>query len=640
MQFTSAHAAVDEILSRTGKNIVLGVPLGVGKPNALVNALYDRVRRDAQLSLQIITALSLNPPVGKNELEERFLKPIRARVWGDYARLMYLDDRDAQTLPPNVTVHEFYMRSGSQLGNSQAQRSYISSNYTHVARDMILRGVNLLLQAVAVRRDADGAVRYSYASNPDVTPQLLRLLEDKGQKVLCAMQVNRGLPWFGGNAEVPKHKIDILLDAPELDHRPFAVPHEPVDAIAWAIGLHGSTLVRDGGTLQVGIGALGDAVCHSLLLRERQNDAYRGLVAGLNGGAYAQDIGGLAPFSEGLYVASELISNPLFALFEAGIVRRRVVEDAALQRNLARGEQPASGTCMQGAFFIGPGDFYQRLHNLSDEQRALIDMTSVAEVNRVYTHFELERLQRQNARFLNVTMKATLLGSGISDQLAGGAVVSGVGGQSEFVTMAHQLPDARSALLFRAVYEKAGHAASNIHFEFPHSTIPRHMRDMFVTEYGIADLRGKTDEECVKAMLGICDSRFQEDLAGQAKRAGKLASDYCIPDAQRQNVPSRLNDALRAAQTAGLLPSLPFGCDLTAQELALAARLRKLSSATQSWQGRGQLLSNATRGLFAQQGKSKERDDLTFALEHLALHRPKSVREHVLAQLVRAAYEV
>jgi acyl-CoA hydrolase len=314
-----------------------------------------------------------------------------------------------------------------------------------------------------------------------------------------------------------------------------------------------------------------------------------------------------------------------------------VSEDPASERARRPGDpQPPLGTSLQGAFLIGPGVFYERLRNMSDEQRERVDMTSVAEVNRVYEAFELERLQRRHARFLNVTMKATLLGSAVSDQLENGAVVSGVGGQNEFVMMAHQLPEARSALLFRSTYSKGKELHSNVHWEYPHCTIPRHMRDLFATEYGVADLRGKTDQECVAAMLAISDSRFQEELCQAAKRGKKLPKDYVLPSAVRNNTPERLEKALTAAQHSGLLPRLPFGCDLSDAELRLAARLKTLGAAIASWDGRAKLLSAVSKQLTRSQNDSRE--DLQFALTHLELERPSGPKERLLAQMVRAAH--
>ena len=635
--FTDCDACVDAVLDKLGKRIVLGTPLGIGKPNALLNALYRRAKADSSIQLDLVTALCLNPPLGKSELEERFLKPVRERVWPGYPRLEYLDDLNAHRLPPNVRVIEFYMQSGSQLHNAESQQNYISSNYTHVARDMVGRGVNLLLQSVSLRQE-QGRRRLSLSSNPDVTLQLLPLMRELERPWLACAQVNRELPWLGNHAEVGEEFFDFIVDNPALDHAPFAVPHEPVGTGDWAIGARASSLVRDGGTLQVGIGALGDAACHALRLRQRDNAGYGAVLDALGADAPAEAIGGRGVFEQGLYVASELISNPLFTLFEDGIVRRHVHEDAEVQQRVNEGRaseaEQRGGTVLQGAFFLGPADFYRRLRELPEERRALVDMTSVAEVNRIYTHYRLERLQRRHPRFINITMKVTLLGAAVSDQVADGQVVSGVGGQFDFVSMAHQLPEGRSILLLRATRGAGKKLESNLVWEYPHATVPRHMRDVYITEYGVADLRGRTDSECIKALLAIADSRFQDRLMRQAQRAGKLEADYRIPEAQRANLPQRIAAALAPHLHSGLLPPLPFGCDLNAEELALAGRLKKLQGAAQSWSGKLQLLRALAMPAPAAQ------PEVAAALRHLQLAQPVGGREKLLERLVRAAYRL
>ncbi|HZR36410.1 MAG TPA: acetyl-CoA hydrolase/transferase C-terminal domain-containing protein [Nevskia sp.] len=632
--YTDCEACVDAILERLGKRIVLGTPLGIGKPNALLNALYRRAKADSSIRLDLVTALSLNPPLGKSELEERYLKPVRARVWPGYPRLEFVDDRAAGRVPPNVRVIEFYMQSGALLHNAAAQQNYISSNYSQVAHDMMLRGVNLLLQAVSLREEG-GRRRLSLSSNPDITLQLVPLLHQVDRPWMACAQVNRELPWMGNHAEVGEDFFHAVVDNPALDHAPFAVPHEPVNAVDWAIGLRASTLVRDCGTLQVGIGALGDAACHALRLRQKDNAGYQQVLDALGADPAAEAVGGRAPFERGLYVASELISNPLFALFEDGIVRRRVWDELAAQRRADQGEPPAAGgIAMEGAFFVGPADFYRRLRELPQERRALIDMTSVGEVNSVVHDFELERAKRRHPRFINITMKATLLGAAISDQVGDGQLVSGVGGQYDFVSMAHQLPEGRSALLLRATRGSGAGLESNIVWEFPHATVPRHLRDIFVTEYGAADLRGKTDAECIAALLAIADSRFQQPLLEQAQRAGKMPADYRIPEAQRHNLPSRIAAALAPHQQSGRLPALPFGCDLSESDRALMARLNKLKAAGAGWGGRLRLL----RALAAPAPAAQP--EVAAALRHLELDRPVTGGERRLARLVRAAYRL
>src|SRR6202000_1045468 len=95
-------------------------------------------------------------------------------------------------------------------------------------------------------------------------------------------------------------------------------------------------------------------------------------------------------------------------------------------------------------------------------------------------------------------------------------------------------------LFLRGPIKSTGKLESNFPWKYAHSPFPRHLRDVVITEYGIADLRGKTDGEVIAAMLNVADSRFQEELLAEAKRAGKLPADYAIPAAFRRNTPQAL----------------------------------------------------------------------------------------------------
>ena len=148
----SIEAAVDHLLDTMQGDIVLGIPLAIGKPNPFVNALYRRIKANPARKLRIVTALSLEKPVGKSELEQHFLGPLVERVFEDYPDLAYVKDLRAGALPPNIEVREFFMKTGDYLGNPAAQQNYISTNYTFVARDMAVQGMNVIAQAVAVTR--------------------------------------------------------------------------------------------------------------------------------------------------------------------------------------------------------------------------------------------------------------------------------------------------------------------------------------------------------------------------------------------------------------------------------------------------------------------------------------------------------
>lgn len=660
---THLDAAVDAVLARIPGDIVLGVPLGVGKPNPFVNALYRRIAADPSRRLTIVTALSLEKPVGKSDLERHFLEPLVARVFGDYPDLDYVKaqrDPHGGGLPPNITVREFFFKTGDYLGNASAQQDYISTNYTFVARDMLLQGMNLIAQAVAEQGSGD-SWRLSVGSNPDVVFEVVERFAAEGVPLLKVGVVNRQMPFMPNGAEVAPGFFDIVLTDPACTHRLFGPPNGKVSTADYAIGLHASSLVVDGGTLQIGIGSLGDAIARALIVRDRHGDDYRRILASLcpDGldGALPRQTGG---FAHGLYGCSEMFVNGFLQLIDAGIVRREVFADAALQRLVNQGvvdpaavgprtlaalreagrirsplrvadvaflrrfgilradvrldgrdlvlgdlrcandlddpatmaqlgpllgDRLAGGTVMTGGFFLGPNSFYERLRSMAPAELARIDMTRIDVINQLYGGHpgdaELRRAQRTRARFINTTMTMTLLGAAASDALDSGQVVSGVGGQYNFVAMAHALPDARSILMLRATHDNAAGLTSSIVWNYGHVTIPRHLRDIVITEYGVADLRGQPDSEVVKRLILIADSRFQDGLVREAQAHGKLAAGWAVPEPWRHNTPAALDAKLHPWSKAGMLPAFPFGTDLTPDELHIVTALKRLKHATQ-----------------------------------------------------------
>lgn len=619
---SSLDAAVDAVLARIPGTIVLGLPLGIGKPNAFVNRLYARVAAEPSRHLTIITALSLEKPEGKSELERHFLEPLVARVFKDYPDLSYVKALRAGTLPPNIEVREFFLKTGDYLDNGAAQQAYISTNYTFVARDMLGQGLNVIAQAVASEGEGDDW-RLSLSSNPDVVLELVERFAETGQPLLKVGVVNHEMPFMPNGAEVRPDFFDLVVTDPAATHTLFAPPNAKVSTADYAIGLHASSWVADGGTLQIGIGSLGDAIAQALILRERRNPEYRQILAEL-GVAPGLELG---RFETGLYGCSEMFVNGFLQLIEAGIVRREVFGDATLQQLINEGRidpahpgaaarqtlreegriaEPPSrddlaflrrygldddegplrgGVVMTGGFFLGPGDFYERLRRMPTADKARIDMTRIDFINQLYgkngEQTQLKRVQRIKSRFMNTTMKVTLLGAAASDALESGQVVSGVGGQYNFVAMAHALPDARSILMLRSTHETAHGPVSNIVWSYGHTTIPRHLRDIVITEYGVADLRGQPDHEVVKRLIAIADSRFQPELLREAKAQGKLATDWTLPPERSNNLPAALDAKLHPWTEAGLLPGFPFGTDLTPDELKIVAALRRLKKATQ-----------------------------------------------------------
>jgi hypothetical protein len=65
VKFDNPELIIDRIIDKVGKDLVVGTPLALGKPNHLINALYKRVRNNPDLNLKIFTALTLDKPKGK-----------------------------------------------------------------------------------------------------------------------------------------------------------------------------------------------------------------------------------------------------------------------------------------------------------------------------------------------------------------------------------------------------------------------------------------------------------------------------------------------------------------------------------------------------------------------------------------------
>jgi acyl-CoA hydrolase len=196
--------------------------------------------------------------------------------------------------------------------------------------------------------------------------------------------------------------------------------------------------------------------------------------------------------------------------------------------NIALGDRLADPSVLHGGFYIGNEDFYERLRTLPAAHRSMLKMTSVERINQLYRGEARDRIQRLNARFINTCLMVTLNGTVVSDGLDNTRVLSGVGGQYNFVAMAHALDHSRSIIKLRSTWEAKEGLRSNIVFNYANATIPRHLRDIVVTEYGVADLRGRSDAECAAALINIADSRFQDELLEQARANDKLPVDYQI----------------------------------------------------------------------------------------------------------------
>jgi len=609
--FSDPEAIAEDIIRDVGTNLVVGLPLGLGKANHVINALYARAAADRAINLTFFSALTLEKPKPASLLEKRFIGPVIDRLFGGYPDLTYAGALHAGMLPPNIQVIEFFFLAGRWLHVPFAQQHYISANYTHASSYLLSRGLNVVTQLVA-KRVVDGVTRYSLSCNTDTTLDILRARAQGQASFKLIGQVNSELPFMPGLGDLPGDEFSAVLDSPATDFPLFAPPAEPISDTKYAIGLHAAGLVPDGGTLQIGIGQVGDALAQGLIVRHRDNSQFHTIMKRLAPGT--EQLAGLqtGPFEKGLYGVSEMLFEAFLGLIEAGILKRDV-----------------DGVMLHGAFFLGPKSFYRALREMPPEQIARIQMMPVSFTNELFGDEVAKRRARVDARFVNNTMMATLMGAAVSDGLEDGQIISGVGGQYNFVAQAFALQGARSILALEATRQAGEGMQSNIRWNYGHETIPRHLRDVFVTEYGIADTRGKSDAETIAAMLQVTDSRFQNELAKIAKDAGKLPKGFEISADHRENFPDRITAALKPAREAGLLPSFPFGSDFTDVEQRLIPALQLLQEAQRTplklpallWQGMSQPPDAANRECLAR----------------LGLDRPTTLAERAYRALVNAA---
>lgn len=704
-------ACVDAILEKVGREVIIGMPLALGKSYSVANELYERAKKNPEMRLTIITALALEKPVATSELERRMLDPIVERVWEGVPDFSYMKDLRRGALPENVTVREFFCKAGGYVKVPAAQQEYVSSNYTHVVRDLEVNAINVFCQTVAKGRDGENTV-FSDSCNADLGQELVDYFTREraaGRNVVHVGHINRHLPFMYGDAVHPAGVFDILLEGEDLHFPLFSVPKAAVATADHMIGLYVSSLIKDCGTLQIGIGALGDAIADKLILRNGENAVYRRLLqdAGIEAhyGPLVDKVGGREPFSEGLYGATEMLVEVFIELYKAGIIKRKVYGDIGIQEavnagdlteeitenavekllssppywpvltqdgfeNLTRfgvfredltyedflisnhtatwsadlrdpvnrqklaaecrGSRLKNGVLLHGGFFIGSNGFYSDLRNMTEEERQQFEMTGVAVVNQLYGDEALRSLQRKNGRFVNTGMMLSLLGNICSDGLADGTVISGVGGQYNFVSMAHALEDGRLIMMIRSTGMRKGKTVSNIVFNYGHTTIPRHLRDIVVTEYGIADLRGRSDKDVIAAILNITDSRFQIPLLEQAKAAGKISQSYEIPMAFRENRPERLEALAAKYRAEGGFQSFPFGSEFTKEEQVLGRALRGLKAniATNK--------AGVIGGILGRFLKTPPEEALPY-LSRMGLSAPGSTKEKLLRAVVTHA---
>jgi 4-hydroxybutyrate CoA-transferase len=274
-------------------------------------------------------------------------------------------------------------------------------------------------------------------------------------------QLNPGMPRTLGDSFVHLNQIDLAV---EVDMPPHEHPVPAIGEVERRIGAHVAELVPDRATLQLGVGAIPAAV----------GEALRG----------KRDLG----------IHTELFTDTVVDLVEAGAL-------TGTAKEINRGK-------IVSAFVMGT----QRLYRFIDDN-PMVEMRPVDYTNDTAV---IRRFRRMVA--VNSAIEVDLSGQVVADSI-GRRLYSGVGGQMDFIRGAALAEEGRAiiALPSTAARGSASRIVASLREGAGVVTTRAHVRTV-VTEWGVAELFGRSMAERARALIAIAHPDFRDDLWAAARR--------------------------------------------------------------------------------------------------------------------------
>ncbi len=272
---------------------------------------------------------------------------------------------------------------------------------------------------------------------------------------LLIAQINPKMPRTMGDSFIHVSKLDYIIEQ-ESDLIELPPPH--IGDVERAIGENIASLVRDGDCLQLGIGAIPDAVL--LFLKDKK------------------DLG----------IHSEMFSDGVVELVEAGVITNA-------KKNIHKGKSVAT-------FLMGTRRLYDYVDNNPEVAMMPVD----------YVNDPRVICQNDNLVSINSCVQVDLMGQVVST-CVGLRQISGVGGQVDFVRGANMSRGGRTIMAMPSTAAK-GTISKIVPLidEGAAVTTSRYDVNYVVTEYGIAQLKGKTLKDRARALIGIAHPDFREGL--------------------------------------------------------------------------------------------------------------------------------
>ena len=284
------------------------------------------------------------------------------------------------------------------------------------------------------------------------------MLEAARRARVVVAEVNDQVPWTYGGESLSQIRIDYIVRT----SRPILeVPVPPVGEVEKKIATHAGQYIEDGAVLEMGIGAIPNAIMSGL--RDRR------------------DLG----------IHSGMIGDSVVELVEAGAISNAL--------------KPIDRGIITAGLLFGTSRLY-RFANCNSALR--LRPTSYTHNARVLANFE-------NFIAINSAIEVDLTGQ-VNAEVVGNDYVGAVGGQGDFVRAACQSDGGRSIIALPSTARNNTVSRIVARLSGGITTTPRSDADIVVTEWGAADLRGRTISERVRRMIEIAHPAFRESLEREA----------------------------------------------------------------------------------------------------------------------------
>ena len=278
-------------------------------------------------------------------------------------------------------------------------------------------------------------------------------------------EVDERLPVTAQDALVAEADIDVLA---QCDAGEILLPDPEPAEIDVRVAAQAAALIPDGATIQLGVGTLPVAVCRALTGH--------------------RDLG----------VHSGVISDALVDLVEKGVVT-----------NARKGIDV--GTIVTGGLFGT-----RRLMQFADGNNGVHLRASD------YTHNQTVMSRVQKLHTINSGLEIDLTGQ-VNSEVAGSRYLGAVGGQVDFVRGAQVSPGGRSIIALSSTTPDGKHSRIVASLAGRPVTTPRSDADLVVTEYGVADLRGRSFTERAARLAAIAHPDFRSELRANMTNANANA---------------------------------------------------------------------------------------------------------------------